>query len=851
MVKICNQPYPPHSEYETYFERFPYPLSDFQKYSIEAILTGHHVLTTAHTGSGKTLAAEFAIQYFFEQGKKLIYTSPIKALSNQKYYEFTQKYPHISFGLLTGDIKTNPNADVLIMTTEILMNYLFNLNYNKGEEELQTTSQSLSFQIDIQNELACVVFDEVHYINDEHRGHVWEQTILMLPAHIQMVMLSATIDAPEKFADWCENCKYSVLETPPEIQDKKCVYLASTNHRVVPLTHYGYVAANEALFKSTKNKELEQKWRKSANTIIKIQTEKGQYIENGVKEITELLDVLENKELRMKRKFVLNQLATYLKEHEMLPAIAFVFSRKQVEMCAKEITTALLEDDSKVPYIVKKECDQIIRKLNNYQEYLQLPEYIELVSLLEKGVGIHHSGMIPVLREIVELMISKGYIKWLFATESFAIGLDCPIRTAVFTGLTKFDGKGERFLMYHEYTQMAGRAGRRGIDTLGYVIHCNNLFPLPTTFEYKKILCGKPQTLISKFHIDYSMVLHLLKRGVSSAFEHFAGKSMIQNEIAKQNKSQSDELDKKRVVLEDKKRQMSILRTPPEICEKIIQLEKQITISVNKKKREAEREINKIKEQHKYWKDDVNAYTSVSVIEKEYVALKTQKENTDGFLVHQTQLVCSVLLENGFIKRTVGEEPDANVENYELTIRGHISSNINEIHPLIMGELICEWNQMDNFTVFQIIGLLSCFADVKLPEEKRFLCCKTKDAFLTSKIDDLCQKIDKYERVELERQIYTGIKYNDMLMYDLVDEMMEWAEHCVDEASCKYFLQTKIYPKSISLGDFTKACLKISAIAKEWVGVGEKMGYVEWIHKLSLVDGLLLKYIATSQSLYV
>ena len=145
------------------------------------------------------------------------------------------------------------------MTTEILMNYLFNMGAGSAGA---STSDHLSFQIDIQSELACVVFDEIHYINDEHRGHVWQQTILMLPSHIQMVMLSATIDAPDKFARWCETCKSTETD--------KTVYLASTYERVVPLTHYGFVAATEALFKSTKNKELAQKWRNSTNRILSL-----------------------------------------------------------------------------------------------------------------------------------------------------------------------------------------------------------------------------------------------------------------------------------------------------------------------------------------------------------------------------------------------------------------------------------------------------------------------------------------------------------------------------------------------------------------------------------------------------
>lgn len=179
MVVICDTPYPVESEYNAEFERYPYPLSDFQKYAIQSILEGNHVLVTAHTGSGKTLPAEFAIQHFTEQGKKVIYTSPIKALSNQKYYEFTKKYDTISIGLFTGDIKTNPDANVLIMTTEILMNHLFR-NEKKDSEKGEKQSQLMDFNVDIGTEVACIIFDECHYINDQERGHVWENCIMLL-----------------------------------------------------------------------------------------------------------------------------------------------------------------------------------------------------------------------------------------------------------------------------------------------------------------------------------------------------------------------------------------------------------------------------------------------------------------------------------------------------------------------------------------------------------------------------------------------------------------------------------------------------------------------------------------------
>ena len=406
----------------------------------------------------------------------MVYTSPIKALSNQKYYEFTKKFPDTSIGLFTGDIKTNPCASVLIMTTEILMNYLFTLDTNNEFID----ERNYDFQLNIKDELACVIFDEVHYINDLDRGQNWEQTILMLPKEVQMVMLSATIDSPEKFAKWCEK------------DNEKQVYLSSTYKRVVPLTHYGFLTTNETIYKKIRDKETQQKIRNQTNKFHTLKTSNDKYMEDGYLQLKSTMNYFHKENLFVNKTHVLNQLAKQLKEEEKLPAIAFVFSRKNVETFANAITN-ILEFDSKVPYTIKNECDSIIKKLPNYQEYMRLPEYDGLIKLLEKGIGIHHSGMIPILREIVETMISRKHIKLLFATESFAIGLDCPIRTAVFTSLTKFDGTKMRYLFPHEYSQAAGRAGRRGLDTIGHVIHCNNMFDLPSSNEYREILCGAPQ----------------------------------------------------------------------------------------------------------------------------------------------------------------------------------------------------------------------------------------------------------------------------------------------------------------------------------------------------------------------
>lgn len=834
MVKICNEPYPVDSKYNSYFEYYPYPLSDFQKYAIEAIVEGNHALVTAHTGSGKTLPAEFALQHFVKKGKKVIYTSPIKALSNQKYYDFTHKYPDISFGLFTGDIKTNPDADVIIMTTEILMNALFSNRVLPSDDEQKT----LQFQMDINTELGCVIFDEVHYINDADRGQVWEKTILMLPPHIQMVMLSATIDAPVRFAEWCERGS-----------TEKQVYLASTNHRVVPLSHYGFLTTNEMIFKGMKDKVLEKQIRDSTNTLIRLQNEHGKFQESGFLEISKMTKIFDDRNAINKRKMVLNNLALFLRDREMLPAIAFVFSRKHVEICASEITVPLLEDDSKIPYTIRRECEQIIRKLPNFREYYELPEYNTLVSLLEKGIGIHHSGMIPILREIVEIMISKKYIKLLFATESFAIGLDCPIKTAIFTSVTKFDGNSERYLLSHEYTQMAGRAGRRGIDTIGHVVHCNNLFGLPTQTEYKNILGGTPQKLVSKFRISYHLILNLLKNGESSKFTDFINKSMIFGELQENIQQVTKRIAELVIKIQKKEECFESLRTPITECSKYLNLEKSLKTQINKKKREMEREIQKMKDEHRHILVDIRSVHEYHELQAEMIKEQEHKLFLETYIFEQARRTCDVLVDQKFIEKTVYDDGLTD-SSYQLTDLGKIASNIAEIHPLIFTQMISDTEWFTEFSCKQLVALFSCFTDMKVNFEDRLILPKTKDDFVGKHV---LKMKDMFRRIENEEQQYelnTGINYQDALMFDVIDEVIEWCDY-ENETDCKYFIQTKIAEKGISVGDFTKAMMKIATISKEIMSICEEHGKIELMHKLNKVEPMIMKYITTSQSLYV
>ena len=830
MVKICPNDYPSSDEekYSQYFDKYTFSLSSFQKFAIEAIVDGNHILVTAHTGSGKTLPAEFAIEHFVSRGKKVIYTSPIKALSNQKLYEFTQKFPHISFGILTGDIKTNPEADVLIMTTEILMNTLY-AKQRKGDN----TNNLTMFDMDFDNELACVIFDEIHYINDADRGKVWEETIMMLPQHIQMVMLSATLDSPEKFALWCETRgQTNNIST-------KSVYLTTTYERVVPLTHYSFITCTQGIFKILKDKQLEMEVMRTTNTLHTIQDSKGNFNENNYIRIHKTIKLFQDKNHYVKRQHILNSVARHMVDNNMLPAICFVLSRKALEQCAKEMTTVLLEDDSKVPYIIRKECEQIIRKLPNFEEYLNLPEYQSIVSLLEKGVAIHHAGIIPILREMVELLFAKGYVKLLFATETFAVGINMPTKTVIFTDLNKFNGTCMRPLYSHEYTQMAGRAGRRGIDTVGHVIHLTNLFKNIDQLTLKTIMKGKPQTLVSKFKISYNLILNLIDIG-NTDYINYAKRSMVQGDIEKTMRGYNETICKLQGEIDNLTVIIDNFKIPKDILEQYTHFKQQFVVSVNKKRREADKNIKQLQEQYHTIDKDIDIFMKYKSKIDELNKQTNLCVSTEKTLERNIYKILGSLEERYFIH-------DDYDQIYSLTMLGQIATHIRETHCLVFTHLIVS-KSLHNFEAKELVGILSCFTNISVQEEKRNILpnsenIKVKNTIMT--IDKLYKDQEQYEN---DNMIETGFDYS--IHFDLIDYAIKWCE-CENETDCKLLLHQLSLEKEVFLGEFIKAILKINNITSELEKIAELMGDMSFLSILKSVPQLTLKYVATNQSLYV
>ncbi|KAI0659087.1 antiviral helicase [Cubamyces menziesii] len=450
---------------------YKFTLDPFQQVSVHAIQRNESVLVSAHTSAGKTVVAEYAIAQCLQQKQR--------ALSNQKYREMLAEFGDV--GLMTGDVTINPSATCLVMTTEILRSMLY-----RGSE--------------IMREVAWVIFDEIHYMRDKERGVVWEETIILLPHTVRYVFLSATIPNAMQFAEWI--CKS---------HEQPC-HVVYTDFRPTPLQHYLFPAGGEGIYLvvNEKGEFREDNFTKAMGMLQekmgddpadpkagkgrKGKTKKGGADKKGSSDIQKIIKMI------------------MLKNYN--PVIVFAFSKRECEALALAM--------SKLEFNSTDEQDLVSNIFNNAIENLspddrQLPQISNLLPLLKRGIGIHHGGLLPILKEVIEILFQEGLIKVLFATETFSIGLNMPAKTVVFTAARKFDGRDFRNLSSGEYIQMSGRAGRRGLDDRGVVIMMCDEKLEPTAA--KEMIKGEADRLDSAFHLGYNMILNLMKvEGISPEF---------------------------------------------------------------------------------------------------------------------------------------------------------------------------------------------------------------------------------------------------------------------------------------------------------------------------------------------
>lgn len=431
--------------------KFPFKLDEFQKEACEYINNGRSVVVCAPTGAGKTVIAEHSIHRAIETGHRVFYTTPLKALSNQKYGDFSTKYGINSVGLLTGDTSINRDAQIVVMTTEVFRNMLYGTNFGSVTENLR--------------DVRYVILDEVHYMNDEQRGTVWEESIIYCPTNIQIVALSATVANAKQLTDWI-NTVHSHTE------------LINTDFRPVPLRFY--------YFDSSQPNTVLPILTPSGQLNSKIRPEKRQFHRRG----------------KLPQRSVVKDIVRVLHEKDMLPAIYFTFSRKKCDEQMEKCASLML--------VTPKEQKQIKKIVDEYlaeNPYLYNNRHIEYIL---NGVASHHAGLLPGWKVLVEKLFQQGLIKVVFATETLAAGINMPARSTVISSISKRTDSGHRTLTPSEFLQMSGRAGRRGMDEIGYVIVVGTQFQSPE--EVAELVLSEANPLESRFSPTYSMVLNLLQR---------------------------------------------------------------------------------------------------------------------------------------------------------------------------------------------------------------------------------------------------------------------------------------------------------------------------------------------------
>lgn len=435
-------------------------LDPFQEQAVRVINDQESLIVAAPTGAGKTLVAEYAIEKCMAEGARVLYTAPIKALSNQKFRDFSQIYGD-RVGIKTGDVTLNPDAQVILMTTEIFRNTIFESS-------------------DAFHDVRYVIFDEIHYLDDIERGTVWEESIIFAPEHIRILCLSATVPNLEQLSNWIR----TIRPHPP-------LHVIVEERRPVPLKHQLFVPGLGL---------------KSLEDIKK-------YDQRDARSISRRIDPNMNP-LRW-RSWMIDHLA----ETKRLPVLWFAFNRRECEQFASMVNRSLLSSQERSSMLGL--FDELLTKFDLQPDATS----DHLRHLLEKGVAYHHAGLLPTLKEVIERIFTTGLIKLLFATETFAVGVNMPARTVVFNSIFKFDGRRMGPIKTREHHQMSGRAGRRGIDEVGYVYSVVE-WPEISAAEIERVIFGEIEPIRSQFNLSYATLMtlweHLGNKLYTAAEKSFA-----------------------------------------------------------------------------------------------------------------------------------------------------------------------------------------------------------------------------------------------------------------------------------------------------------------------------------------
>ncbi|OLB59001.1 MAG: hypothetical protein AUI01_00185 [Ktedonobacter sp. 13_2_20CM_2_56_8] len=505
---------------QTFVARYPFPLDAFQLEAIAELARGQSVMVAAPTGTGKTLVAEFAIWLAQQRNQRVIYTTPLKALSNQKYRDLREIYGYDTVGLVTGDIVEHSRASVVVMTTEVYRNMLLEEGGERFTSEENPIPSSLA-------DVGFVIFDELHYLSDIGRGPVWEEAIICSPPHVQLVGLSATVSNAEDLANWI-----SRVHRP--------ISLIVHEQRAVPLEHYYFLDNKLHLVQDASGQRVERfpdvggeakiaqmMGRNRASLYDEDEEDEdeddfwdgrgkrgraspGSSFANDRQTSTEAQD---NEKQRTRKPAPRKapepgEILTVLREADLLPCLYFLPGRRVVEEAAMSAALHLFTTPEEQE-LIKEEVGIWLEQLPKEDRSLQ--QVYALAELLPRGLAFHHAGLLPGLKVLVETLFARGHLRAVFATDTLALGVNMPARSVVVGSLSKFDGQEMRLLTPNEYRQLTGRAGRRGMDIHGAaIIPYSPWEPFESSFQR---ITAELQPVTSSFIIRYNSVLNLWRPG--------------------------------------------------------------------------------------------------------------------------------------------------------------------------------------------------------------------------------------------------------------------------------------------------------------------------------------------------
>ena len=779
--------------------QYKFPLDPFQQHAMKAICQEENVLVTAKTGSGKTLVGEVQIAYSLRKGMRVFYTTPIKSLSNQKFDDLTRQFGNV--GIMTGDMKFCPDADVVIMTTEILRNLLF--KQGSSTKDIGLTA-SLSLE-----RLDAVIFDECHYINDKDRGHIWEEIMILLPPDVKMIMLSATLDQPEYFAEWLGDLK------------KRPINLISTEYRIVPLTHTIWYDDEFHTLMDSKNMYNDRvykdwiAWRLGKEKAHdkfqqKVRDARAAGKDGPVEGKTRPLSFLHQ----------MNSLIVNLEKKEVLPALFFVLSRKDCEKYAQKVESTLITSSEKAEAI--HIWNYRLRK--NKVELEKLAQYHHVRSLIEKGIAFHHSGLLPILKEIIEILFSKGFIKVLFATETFAVGINMPTKTAVFVGVKKFDEEVNdmRILTTAEYLQMAGRAGRRGLDTMGTVIYFPDRNPLEP-HEMQGMMCGSKTPVTSRMEFDYDFIMKTIQAG-NTSWMNIMEKSFWR----RQRQNLIDEYEAENVKLNARMEKLQITAYELGILKQKEEIEYQLTYLTNAKRRKMEQELAAWKSKFNglKWENAIRDHDEAKRIER---AINANNVDLEKFkdLSSTVESKIAVLKSLGFIK-----------QDGTLTTLGILATELNECDSLLISQfyLMPESRNLEPKELLAVLAM--CINEGKGDQPG------IEEIKVPRSVKDSIYNLERFGDVLRFTENEEGVASSKMnLGTTWIGPMWDWMEGMSTGEICAKY--------GVYEGNLTRSVMKLYNMLEEWRSMATFCEHAEILDKFRDAHTLILTPAIVQDSLYL